>query len=360
MSTIHDRLRALALGAATMLYALVATAASERAPIAALVEPSVIAPTAKTSAMLGIARAGDRLVAGGERGVILLSDDNGQSWRQVATPVRASITAIHFVDAKRGWAVGHLGVILRTTDGGTTWIRQLDGQQLVPVFKQVADATAGAGKAAAVKYAQMLADDGPDKPWLAVHFTDARNGIVVGAYNLAVTTQDGGASWQPLSFRLPNPKSLHLYGVAVSGRTVLISGEQGLLLRSDDGGATFAALEPPYRGTWFGVLALSADDWVVYGLRGNVFRSADGGRTWQALTTGLGVSIASAVQRKSGQLAVVSQLGDVLVAEPGASAFQRSNGAVGAAVAGAVEAADGAIVSASLRGPLRSTGAARP
>ncbi len=55
---------------------------------------------------------------GGERGIVLLSDDAGVSWRQAKVPVSVSLTAVQFVDAEQGWAVGHLGVVLHTQDGG--------------------------------------------------------------------------------------------------------------------------------------------------------------------------------------------------------------------------------------------------
>ena len=56
---------------------------------------------------------------------------------------------------------------------------------------------------------------------------------------------------------------------------VLLAGEQGLLLKSGDGGASFGALASPYKGSFFGLLAARTGTLVAYGLRGNAFRSAD-------------------------------------------------------------------------------------
>src|SRR5262245_22418057 len=39
----------------------------------------------------------------------------------------ATLRAVHFIDAKEGWAVGDEGVILHTIDGGQTWDRQATG-----------------------------------------------------------------------------------------------------------------------------------------------------------------------------------------------------------------------------------------
>ena len=86
-------------------------------------ENAWLAPLAAHSLLLDIARAGDRLVAVGERGHVLLSDDDGETWKQVQVPTRTMLTAVHFLDDKLGFAVGHDAVILRTEDGGSIWQR---------------------------------------------------------------------------------------------------------------------------------------------------------------------------------------------------------------------------------------------
>jgi len=80
---------------------------------------AVIMPGAKDAMMLSATRAGDRLVAVGDHGVVLLSDDDGKNFRQAhAVPTRATLTGVTFIDAREGWACGHWGVVLHTTDGG--------------------------------------------------------------------------------------------------------------------------------------------------------------------------------------------------------------------------------------------------
>ena len=75
-------------------------------------ETSELAPLAPTSLLLAVARVGDRLVAVGDRGHVLLSADQGRNWTQSLTPTRALLTGVSFPDAQHGWAVGHDGVIL--------------------------------------------------------------------------------------------------------------------------------------------------------------------------------------------------------------------------------------------------------
>ncbi|HSV45596.1 MAG TPA: YCF48-related protein, partial [Ramlibacter sp.] len=159
--------------------------------------------------------------------------------------------------------------------------------------------------------AQRLVADGPDKPLLDLHFFDARRGIVVGAYGLAFATGDGGQSWQPWMQRLPNPKGAHLYALRVHGDTLLVAGEQGLVLRSTDGGQAFRRLELPYAGSFFTAELTSAQDMVVAGLRGNVWRSSDGGGTWAQAHSPAPVTVTASTVLPDGRLLLANQAGQV-------------------------------------------------
>ena len=70
-----------------------------------------IAPKALASTMIDIERAGERLVAVGERGHVLYSDDRGENWQQGKMPFRRMLTGVHFTDSRHGWAVGHQSMI---------------------------------------------------------------------------------------------------------------------------------------------------------------------------------------------------------------------------------------------------------
>jgi photosystem II stability/assembly factor-like uncharacterized protein len=271
--------------------------------------------------LTGIARAGKRLVAVGERGIVVLSDDDGATWRQASVPVSVTLAAVQFPTPTQGWAVGHSGVVLHSADGGATWTRQLDGVQAAQLVLR--DAQSGQGGDAWLAEAQRLVADGPDKPFLGLHFSDANNGFIVGAYNLAFRTRDGGKTWTPFGHRLDNPKASHLYAVESSGSTVLIAGEQGVLLRSTDDGATFARIALPYRGSFF-ALTLEGDNAVVAGLGGNAFASHDRGATWTALALPAPVSV-TAAHLEGGRLLMANQAGMLMAGPAGASAVAPLN-----------------------------------
>ena len=91
------------------------------------------APAAKSTLaarglLNGLARAGQRIVAVGQRGHVLYSDDAGKHWQQADVPVSSDLVAVSFPDATHGWAVGHDGVVLHSADAGRSWTRQLDGR----------------------------------------------------------------------------------------------------------------------------------------------------------------------------------------------------------------------------------------
>ena len=88
---------------------------------------ALIMPRAAQSLFLDVAAAGSRLVAVGERGHILYSQDSGESWTQAKVPTTAMLTAVFFTNADTGWAVGHDGNILLSRDGGVNWELQRDG-----------------------------------------------------------------------------------------------------------------------------------------------------------------------------------------------------------------------------------------
>lgn len=333
------------LGGLVLLLAGVFALAVQAAP-AVLERPAMHSAKAERSVMLGLARAGQRLVAVGERGIILLSDDDGVHWRQAEVPVSVNLTAVQFVDARQGWAVGHLGVVLHSADGGETWRKQLDGIQAAKLVLQAAEAS---GDAAAIEQAQAMVADGPDKPFLDLYFQDARVGYLVGAYNLILRTADGGQSWQSWMQHLDNPQALNLYAIRAWRGDLYIAGERGLLLRSSDGGEHFAALPSPYEGSFFGLLA-ARDGLLAYGLRGNAWWSEDGGTSWQTLATGVESALAGALELADGRLLLAGQGGELLAAEPGGARAQSMPLRLAPGLASIVQAADGSLSSAGLSG----------
>ncbi|PCE30470.1 WD40/YVTN/BNR-like repeat-containing protein [Burkholderia ubonensis] len=237
-------------------------------------------------------RAGTRIVAVGEHGIVLLSDDDGHAWRQAHNvPVSATLSAVTFADAKHGWAVGQWGVILATDDGGETWAKQ-------------------------------RIDTSVDQPLFSVNFTSAQDGIAVGLWSLMLQTRDGGKTWNKVT--LPKPPGggkadRNLYRIFGDGKNALyIVSEQGTVLKSTDGGANWTYLATGGKGTlWTGV-ALPDGRIVVAGLLGSMFQSSDGGASWSPLNPATKSSITGLVATGNGLIGV--GLDGLVLKQPAAGA----------------------------------------
>ncbi|SDH39328.1 Uncharacterized protein SAMN05216588_104236 [Pseudomonas flavescens] len=315
--TLQPALQALALCA---LLVAAAPLVQAQAPDEA-VTYSVPSAKAISSLLLDIAHAGKRLVAVGERGHILYSDNEGTSWAQAKVPTRQMLTAVFFVDDQHGWAVGHDALVLATTDGGATWNKQFEDLQR-------------------------------EAPLLDVWFKDRQHGFAIGAYGALLQTSDGGVTWEDVSDRLDNEDAYHLNGIAeVKDTGLFIVGEMGSLFRSIDGGETWETLEGPYQGSLFGVLASGEPHGLlVYGLRGHLFRSADGGDSWQqiALSTASGgtleFGLASAALLDDGTIVVVGHGGSVLTSSDHGHSFSVFNRPDRVSLAGVTAGADGTLI----------------
>jgi photosystem II stability/assembly factor-like uncharacterized protein len=203
----------------------------------------------------GLLNLGPRVVAVGERGSILLSDDQGVSWQpaSVAPQRNATLTAVVALDGKRLLAVGHDGWILRSTDAGNHWQE--------------------------IRYDADLGE-----PLLGIWTAGGDSVMAFGSFGKFYQSLDAGQTWTP---QVLDIDSAHLNSMAGGddGRRMLV-GEQGLVLRTSDAGQHWQTLPAFYSGSLFGVVRLSADNWVTYGMRGHVFVSHDFGNTWTQINVG--------------------------------------------------------------------------
>ena len=199
-------LKALAAGGMLPLAAGAAAPTASGSWRDVLDTPAQRSPLAPNAILTGLTRAGQRIVAVGQRGHVLLSDDAGKSWQQADVPVSADLVAVSFPTAESGWAVGHDGVVLHSTDAGRTWTRPARRphprqRPRRPLHQE--------RRRQVARRSERFAAQGAENPFLDVWFDDARSGIVVGAFGLALRTSDGGQpgrrSCMPPTTRRPPP-----------------------------------------------------------------------------------------------------------------------------------------------------------
>lgn len=263
-------------------------------------EPAAVAANAPQAMMLAATRAQARLVAVGDHGMVLLSDDQGRSFRQAsAVPLSTALTGVSFVDARHGWAVGQWGAILATTDGGEHWsLQRLASEQ--------------------------------DRPLFAVHFFDARHGVAVGLWSLVLTTGDGGANWTEQTLPAPpgaKRADLNLIGLFADGHGRLYAtAERGQLLRSDDQGLTWRYLDSGYEGSLWAGAVLPDGRLLVGGQRGTLLRGAADGTAWERIPLRSRSSV-TGIQVQGQQVLVVGLDGLRVESQDGGDTFEEQRGA---------------------------------
>jgi len=306
----------------------------------------------------GLARSGDRIVAAGELGHILIADSPEGPWREAKVePARGStFTRAAFIDENTALAVGHDGWIVRSADRGETWKEvAYDAQRPDP----------------------LLAIGGP---------FDGRL-FAIGAFGLVLTSTDQGQTWQPGALAIEGQEAAaapaaaadpdadpfanfsesqsgdadrHLNQViSVPDGSLLLVGERGLLLRSADSGATWQKLDSGYQGSFFGALALRDNRLLAFGMRGNAYVSADLGQTWQKAETPRNVSLFSGTVLPSGDVVLVGDNNTVLLSKDAGATFALAAEArvrgLAAGLAEVIPLADGALLTAGDGGIVRRT-----
>ena len=78
-------------------------------------------------------------VAGSPGTRVFHTADAGRTWTSLSTGQNLPIRDITFVDDAIGWAVGDLGIILSTADGGRSWRRQRSGGTRAALMALLAD-----------------------------------------------------------------------------------------------------------------------------------------------------------------------------------------------------------------------------
>ena len=187
------------------------------------------------------------VVVGAEGRVLVTHPKYKNLWSPRDSGTKELLTCVSFVDEQSGWAAGHGGVIIHTTDGGQTWRIQRESSS-------------------------------ENSPLFDIQFLSPSVGYACGAYNTFLKSTDGGKTWTPA---IPGPDCIYSGLAFLDEETGYLVGEFGTVLRTTDGGKSWEQLDlGGFEGSLFGITLLSPQKILVYGIAGNVLRSEDGGRHW--------------------------------------------------------------------------------
>ena len=196
-----------------------------------------------------VADGGRRIWAAGLYGEISTADFGWQEPTKRLERKRSYLTAVHgAADKLRGWAVGSLGTILATDDGGVTWTpQQSESDSTMYAVRAIADG----GRWAAGEDGRILTSGKGEVRWTpqtsktdrdihALDFDSAggQRGWAAGLRGTILSTDDGGEAW--IVRHDYTDEALRAIGMADDGLHGWAVGHEGTVLATGDGWRTLA------------------------------------------------------------------------------------------------------------------------
>ena len=233
-------------------------------------------------------RFANRIVAVGDRGYVVITDDRGATWRRAKTPPAPLLTAVDFLDDQLAIAVGHDSVILSSADGGENWTQR---------FSAPADG----------------------RPLLDVLFVKKDFAVAVGAYGAYYESIDAGSTWTARKI-IADDKHFNVI-LELGQGNLLILGEAGTILTSTDWGKSWSPVPSPYKGSFFGAVVTDDGAVVAFGMRGRIYRSADKGKTWKQVDNPSTATLIGAEKLPDGAVVIAGSAGTALVSRDNGQSF---------------------------------------
>jgi photosystem II stability/assembly factor-like uncharacterized protein len=180
----------------------------------------------------------------GDFGTILKTSDGGSSWISQNSPVSNFLFGIYFSDSNLGWIAGDNGNIMKSTDGGNAWVLKS-----TPTSERLYD----------------------------IFFLDQSYGWAVGRNGTILHSANGGESW----YIQTSGTSSRLYGVHfLNPDTGFVVGWDGRLLRTENGGTNWTSMSIPTSNRLYDIDFIDTQNGIVVGWNGTSLKTSDGGASW--------------------------------------------------------------------------------
>ncbi len=204
-------------------------------------------PNAHKALINALEKSGDRIFGVGVHGIIIYSDDEGETWTQAEeVPFKKTLTDISCPTRNKCWATGHDATILHSYDAGETWQIQYQDAEF-------------------------------DAPLLSIHMYDDYEGVAIGAFALSLRTANGGISWDYLFIDDDEfqPHLNYTYGDNQAWRKSAQNegyavGELGKYYVTDDRGLNWLAIETGYIGSYWSGIKVDEGQSLLLGMSGNI------------------------------------------------------------------------------------------
>lgn len=209
----------------------------------------------------------------GGRGTILKTEDGGKTWarkmarsaadqgqNQRPRPLRANLMGAQMLNAEVGFIAGSENTILKTTDGGETWV--------------------GSSQRARVGETRNNLEN--------IWFVSPTHGWIVGSFGTLLHTTDGGETWEKRDTGFDN----NLFGIHfLNANTGWICGQEGLILHTTDGGAMWTQQTTDSHDDLSDIVFVDAMVGWAVGAYNAILHTTDGGNTWNATSVGNGIGV---------------------------------------------------------------------
>ena len=230
---------------------------------------------------------------------ILKTTNGGLNWQEFNCNSSGSLSSVSFFNASSGWIVGDIGTIVKTIDGGDSWIiqdvRSIDASLASAYFQNINIGWI-VGTNGAIYKTTNGGDQwneqvsGTSKDLNSVYFVSSTHGWIVGESGTILSTLDGGANWITQTSGTTKELCSIFFVDINTGWTV---GETGTVLKTLDGGlnwnSIFVGISKKLKSVYFTDYNTG---WAV-GSESSVLKTTDGGNNWSAKSLGITLSLNS-------------------------------------------------------------------
>ncbi|RQO66290.1 hypothetical protein DBR43_29120 [Pedobacter sp. KBW06] len=264
-----------------------------------------------------VAYVNSRIIAVGNNGKILLSDNDGKDWKVINSGVSDSFSKIQMTDERTGYIIGYYGTILKTENGGDSWFPISSPDMAYPYLNNFQFYSSLIGFAfgenklyktidGGKTWKKMNANFSSDRPYSAA-FTDENNGFICGSGKLLTRTKDGGVTWERITIADPGYNSAFNAITFVNSKTGYMTSSSGIVQKTIDGGNTWTKAGTYTDGS---VTRINFTDeqngYILSGFNGSsLYKTTDGGQSWSLEPYASGTLLGLAYNKVSNKYCIV-------------------------------------------------------